>query len=390
MPKSVHISFTITHQDKNSQARVGKLVTKHGTAETPYFMAVATKGVGKCIGPDDYRDCTDGLIANALILSIRPGLEVIEEFGDIQAFMNYHKPMFTDCGAFQMLRESFLETTSKKGIHFKSPFDGKRFLLTPEKIMEIEQKLGADCVMMLDDVAPYNATREQYEKSLDNAIRWGELSKKYHTKKDQFLYGIVQGGYEMDLREKSAKWVCEMDFDGNAIGGVAIGETREEMFLAINASMPHLDPKKPKHLLGVGSPDDIVEAVGLGLDTFDSVYPTQAARHGTIFTFHGKIDILKAKHIRDKEPIEKGCDCFTCKNFSVGYIRHLLKLNEPVGKRYATIHSLRFMQRLMEKTRESIKNGTFEDFKNEIITVYRKNKHHATHTIGNSVTKGKR
>ncbi len=390
MPKSAHISFIITHQDKNSQARIGKLVTTHGTAETPYFMAVATKGVGKCVGPDDYHDVTDGLIANALILSIRPGLDVIKEFRDVHHFMNYHKPIFLDCGAFQMLRESFLETTSKKGIHFKSPFDGKRFLLTPEKIMEIEQKLGADCVMALDDVAPYNATRQQYEKSLDNAIRWGELSKKYHTKKDQFLYGIVQGGYEKDLREKSAKWVCEMDFDGNAIGGVAIGETREEMFLAINASMPHLDPKKPKHLLGVGSPDDIIEAVSLGLDTFDSVYPTQAARHGTIFTFHGKIDILKAPYGKDKGPIEKGCDCFTCKNFSAAYVRHLLKLNEPVGKRYATIHNLRFMQKFMEETRESIKNGTFTEFKNEIITVYRKNKHHLTHAIGNNVTKGKR
>ncbi len=389
MPKSAHIAFTITHQDTHSAARIGLLRTKHGTAETPYFMAVATKGVGKCIGPDDYAETTDGLIANALILSIRPGLDVIEAFDGVHHFMNYHKPIFLDCGAFQMLRESFLETTSKKGIHFKSPFDGKRFLLTPEKIMEIEQKLDADCVMALDDVAPYNATRAQYEKSLENAMRWGALSKKYHTKKDQFLYGIVQGGYEKDLREKSAQWVREMDFDGNAIGGVAIGETRAEMFLAINASLPHLDPKKPKHLLGVGSPDDIVEAVSLGLDTFDSVYPTQAARHGTMFTFQGKIDIIKGIYAKEKGPIEKGCDCFTCRTFSASYVRHLLKLNEPAGKRYATIHNLRFMQRFMEEVRQSIKKGTFETYKKHIIDIYRKDKHHPTHAVGTNVSKKK-
>ena len=379
------IGFRIVSKDKNSDARVGLLTTRHGDIETPYFMAVATKGVGKFIGPDDYNEIADGLICNALILSLRPGTDVIKKFGTIHDFIRFDKPIFTDCGAFQMLRESFMDKTSKKGIHFKSPFDGKRFVITPEKIMKIEQDLGADCVMMLDDLAPYGASKESFKKSLVNTHKWAQLSKKYHTDENQFLYGIVQGGFFADLREESAKFINTQDFDGLAIGGVAIGETREEMYIAINAAMPHLDIKKPKHLLGVGSPDDIVECVSLGLDTFDSVFPTMTARHGTIFTFHGRIDILKAEYQNNNGPIEKGCNCFTCKNYSVAYIRHLLKLNEPVGKRYATIHNLYFMQQLMKKIRESIKDGTFREFKKEIIRLYRKNRHHAKYNLGVNV-----
>jgi len=337
-------------------------------------MAVATQASGKCIGPDDYQKVADGLICNALVLSLRPGAQTIKRFGSIHGFMNFSGPIFTDCGGFQMLRESFLDDRSRNGIHFKSPFDGKKFLLKPEDIMRIEQDIGADCVMMLDDVAHYGASREDFERSLENTMNWGALSMKHHSKKDQMLYGIVQGGFYPDLREKSAKWVREMNFDGNAIGGVAIGETREEMMAAIRSSMPYLDPAKPKHLLGVGSPDDIVEAVSLGIDTFDSVFPTQNARHGTLFTFNGKIDIMKGIYSEDKSPIEKGCKCLSCRNYSKGYIRHLLKIGEPAGKRYATIHNLHFMKELMRLIRESIQAGSFALFKKKIIKVYRKNK----------------
>ena len=369
-----NIGFRIIHEDKESNARTGILKTRHGEVETPYFMAVATKGVGKFIGTDDYKEIADGLICNALVLSLMPGTEIIKNFGTIHDFIKFDKPIFTDCGGFQMLRESFMNERSKEGIHFKSPFDGKKFVITPEKMMKIEQDIGADAVMMLDDVAPYGSNKEQFESSLENTHQWAVLSKKYHTDNDQMLYGIVQGGFFADLREKSAKFINEMDFDGLAIGGVAIGETREEMYIAINASMPFLNKNKPKHLLGVGSPDDIVECVALGLDTFDSIFPTQIARHGALFTMNGKIDILKSVYSNDANPIEINCECFTCKNYSRAYIRHLLKLNDPSGKRYVTIHNLYFMQQFMKKIRESIKDGTFMEFKNNIIKMYRKNK----------------
>ena len=378
-------AFKILKNDDNSDARTGILKTRHGTIATPYFVVVATQAVGKFIGPDDYADVADGLICNALILSLRPGIDAIKNFGTIHDFMNFHKPIFTDCGAFQMVRESFMDGRSKKGIHFKSPFDMKKFVITPEKMMKIEQDIGADAVMMLDDLAPYGSTKEEFELSLENTHRWAVLSKKFHTDKDQMLYGIVQGGFFKDLREKSAKFINSLDFDGLAIGGVAIGETREEMYTAIRSAMPYLDKDKPKHLLGVGSPDDIVECVGLGIDTFDSVFPTQIARHGTLFTFKGKIDILKAENSADKGPIEKGCSCLACRNYSRAYIRHLLKMNDPTGKRYATIHNLHFMKELMRKVRESIKEGKFEEFKEKIIKLYRKDRHHGEYNVGVNV-----
>jgi len=364
--------FAIRHKDGN--ARTGILKTRHGTVQTPYFTAVATQAVGKFIGPDDYAVVTDGLICNALILSLRPGTSIIKKFRTIHDFMNYSKPIFTDCGGFQMLRDSFMDERSEKGVHFKSPFDGKKFLLTPEKIMMIEQDIGADAVMMLDDVAPYGSSKKDFEKSLENTNKWAIECKNYHTDKKQMLYGIVQGGFYPDLRKKAAVHINALDFDGIAIGGVAIGESREEMYTAIKNSMPYLDEKKPKHLLGVGSPDDIVECVALGLDTFDSVFPTQNARHGSLFTFNGKIDILKAEFANDKSPIEKGCKCPTCKKYSKAYIRHLLKMNDPTGKRYATIHNLYFMKELMRRIRVNIKNKTFVAFRKKIVRAYKRNK----------------
>ncbi len=376
--------FKIIKKDKHSNARIGKLRTRHGSVDTPYFMAVATKATGKIIGPDDYEELADGLICNALVLSLRPGIDVIKHFGTVHDFMNFDKAIFTDCGGFQMLRDSFMDGTSKKGINFKNPFNGQKFMITPQKIMDIEIAIGGDCVMMLDDVAPYGSGREKVEESLENTHRWAKECRKYHHDKKQMLYGIVQGGFFPDLRKKSAEYINSLDFDGLAIGGIAIGETREEMYVAVNSSMPFLDEKKPKHMLGVGSPDDIVELVSLGADSFDSVYPTQTARHGTLFTFNGKVDIMRGIYAKDDTPIEKGCKCQTCKKYSKAYLRHLLKLNEPVGKRYCSIHNLHFMKELMKRIRKSIKNGTFEKFKGEIVYAYRKNKN-----IGVNVTKTK-
>jgi len=371
--KKKNVSFEITCKDKHSTARIGILKTVHGDFETPYFMAVATRASGKFIGPDDYNECTEGIICNALVLSLVPGSSQIKKFGGIHKFMNYNHPIFTDCGAFQMVRDSFMDERSKRGVHFKSPLDGKRFILTPKKIMDIEMDIGADCVMMLDDLAPYGSSKEMFEKSLENTHRWGTHSLILHDDPNQFLYGIVQGGFFADLREKSAKYIGSLPFDGLAVGGVAIGETREEMYTAIRAAMPHLPEDKPKHLLGVGSPDDIVECVSLGFDTFDSIFPTQNARHGTIFTWDGRIDLLHSRHADDLLPLEKGCGCFTCRNYTKAYLRHLLKLSEGSAKRYVQIHNLYFMKRLMQRVRSSIKDGTFEELRAHIIKVYRKN-----------------
>jgi len=370
--KLTKIGFKIIKEDKHSKARIGKLTTVHGVIETPYFMAVATKAVGKFIGPDDYNEIADGLICNALILSLRPGIDVIKKFGSIHNFMNFKKPIFTDCGGFQMLRDSFMDERSHKGIIFKDPFSGQKFLMTPEKIMDIEQDIGADCVMMLDDVASYGSSKEEYARSVENTHRWGTQCRKYHSKKDQFLYGIVQGGFYPDLRKKSAQYINSLNFDGLAIGGVAIGETREEMYIAINNAMPYLNKNKPKHLLGVGSPDDIVECVALGLDTFDSIFPTQTGRHGSMFTFDGRIDLLHSRNKDDQGPVEKGCKCSTCKNYSRAYLRHLLKLGEPAGKRYVTVHNLYFMSAFMRRVRKSIKDGTFDKFREHIVQAYRR------------------
>lgn len=368
------MSFNIIKKDKKSKARVGILKMRHGSVDTPYFMAVATKASGKLIGPDDYENVADGLICNALVLSWRPGIDVIKNSGKIHDFMNFHKPIFTDCGGFQMLRDSFMDGTSKKGINFKNPFDGSKLFLTPEKIMHIEEQIGSDGAMMLDDVAPYGASREKVEESLENTHRWAVESKKYHKDKKQLLYGIVQGGFFPDLRKKSAEFINSLDFDGIAIGGIAIGETREEMYIAVNSAMPFLDENKPKHFLGVGSPDDIVECVSLGADSFDSVFPTQNARHGTLFTFKGKVDLMRGIYSHDKNPVEKGCKCLTCMRYSRSYLRHLLKINEPSGKRYCSIHNLYFMKELMKRIRMNIKKGNFDKFKKEIISAYRKNK----------------
>lgn len=365
--------FKIIKKDKKSKARIGKLSTRHGSVETPYFMAVATKATGKIIGPDDYEDLADGLICNALVLSLRPGIDVIKNFGTVHDFMNFDKVIFTDCGGFQMLRDSFMHGASKKGINFKNPFNGQKFVITPQKIMDIEIAIGGDAAMMLDDVSPYGSKREKVEESLENTHRWAKECKKYHHDKKQMLYGIVQGGFLPDLRKKSAEYINSLNFDGLAIGGIAIGENRQEMYLAINSAMPYLDENKPKHMLGVGSPDDIVELVGLGADTFDSVYPTQTARHGTLFTFNGKVDIMRGIYAHDKTPIENGCKCQTCKKYSKAYLRHLLKINEPVGKRYCSIHNLYFMKELMKRIRKSIRGGNFEKLKSEIVYAYRKN-----------------
>jgi len=363
--------FKITAKD--GKARVGKLKTRHGTIETPFFMPVATRAVGKFIGPEDYKKLKiKASISNSFILYLKPGLKVVENAGGIHKFMNCKHIMFTDSGGFQVSKESFLKEQSKKGIFFQNPMDNSSHFITPKKSMEIQQTIKADVAMAFDDMAPYGSTKERFELALERTHRWAEESLKHHTDKKQLLFGISQGGFYKDLRKKSAKFIDALPFDGNAIGGVAIGEPLDKMYLAVKSALPELNPDKPRYVMGVGSPVDIVELVSLGVDCFDSIYPTKNARHNTLYTSEGPINIDKAIYELDLNPVDKKCNCYTCKNHTRSYIRHLAKYKEAEGMRLKSIHNIAFMMKLMEDLKCAIKKGELKQFKKEFYKKFKK------------------
>jgi len=361
--------FTVTHQEKN--ARVGKLKTGHGTIETPFFMPAATKATGKYITTDDYQNAgVKALISNALLLSFKPGIETVKQLSGLHKFMNFKGVVFTDCGGFQMSRGIF-QTKSKKGLHFRNPFDNSPVVITPQKIMNIELTLGSDVAMMLDDMSGYGVSKEEARIAMENTHRWGKESLLWHKKlkgnSKQLLFGIVQGNFYPDLREESAKFINSLNFDGIAIGGVAIGEPKEDMYAAVDAALPFITKDKPRYVMGVGSPEELLELIGRGIDCFDSVYPTQNARHGTIFTNTGKIYLGGLKYQHDFTPIDTNCKCHTCMTYTRAYLHHLVKIKEPAGKRLMSIHNLHFVLQLVEKAKENIKKGTFTEFKDEFL-----------------------
>ncbi|MBI2666222.1 tRNA guanosine(34) transglycosylase Tgt, partial [Candidatus Woesearchaeota archaeon] len=330
------MAFTLTHQD--GTARIGKLKTAHGEIETPFFMPAATRATGKFITADDYKKIQlPALICNAFILSLRPGIELVQKAGGLHKFMNFSGVIFTDCGGFQMSRGIF-EMKSKKGLHFRSPYDNSHVVLTPKKIMEIELTLGSDVAMMLDDMSSYGVSFEDAKKAMENTHRWGkeclEIHQRMKKEKDylclkndseqrqQLLFGIVQGNFYPDLRKESAQFISSLPFDGIAIGGVAIGEPHEKMYEAVDSALPYIPENKPRYVMGVGSPRELLELIGRGIDCFDSVYPTKMARHGHLFTRQGPIQLKQIKHKEDFSPIEKGCGCSTCQHFTKAYLRH--------------------------------------------------------------------
>ena len=359
--------FKITHQDGN--ARIGQLTTAHGTIETPFFMPAATKATGKVISTDDYKKSNvKAIIANALILSLKPGIEIVKKAGGLHNFMNFSGIIFTDCGGFQMSRSIF-EKKFKKGLHFRNPYDNSKVILTPKKIMEIELTLGSDVAMMLDDMSGYGISYEEAKLAMENTHRWGKESLDWHQKlktelnSTQLLFGIVQGNFFPDLREQSAKFINSLDFDGIAIGGVAIGEPKENMYQAVDAALPFISQEKPRYVMGVGSPKEVLELISKGIDCFDSVYPTQVGRRGTLFSRAGNVLLEQLKYKEDFTPIEENCLCHTCQNFTRAYLHHLLKIKEPIVKRFLSIHNIFFMQKMLDDVKEAIKNGKFEEFK---------------------------
>ncbi|MBI5797676.1 tRNA guanosine(34) transglycosylase Tgt [Candidatus Woesearchaeota archaeon] len=361
--------FSIIKEQGN--ARVGILQTVHGEVETPFFMPVATRAVGRFVSTEDYIEAgAKVLIANAFLLSLSPGLETFEKMKGIHNFMRYPGIIFTDCGGFQMLRENLMQDTTTNGIKFKTP-EGQEVFMRPEKVMHIGETIGSDVIMALDCVLPYGKTKEEYLEAMEKSHRWTKKCKELHKGK-QLLFGITQGGTFPDLREQSARIINELDFDGNAIGGIGIGEPTEVLYKVVEASIPHLNKNKPRYVMGLGKPEQIIECVERGIDIFDSIYPQKNARHGMLFTFNGILDLGKEIYKYDESPIEKDCKCFSCKTFSKAYLRYLLKKEDPVGKRYLTIHNLYFMQEFMKKIRESIKEGAFQEFKKDFLSKHKK------------------
>jgi len=364
---------------KDGKARTGELKINNHRAETPFFMPVATKGAAKFIDNLKLKEIgSNAIICNGFILSVKPGLSVLDKTGGIHKFANYNGIIFTDSGGFQMYSDKLLIKTTKEGIHFKEPWHGEKLLITPEKDMEIQLTIDSDAAMCLDDMPLYGSSKERIQESVLKTIEWAKRCKQSHDKlkknsdKKQLLFGIIQGGTWPDLREFCARGITALDFDGYAFGGLAIGEPAEKTFEAINAAMPFVPEEKPRYLMGVGTPELILQAVSIGIDCFDSRYPTMTARNGTLFTNNGQINIDKKEYKYDKKPIDPECKCLTCKNFSRAYLHHLTRLNEPTGHILKTLHNVHWIQNLMKQIREAITKQKFEEFKKEFLKKYKK------------------
>ena len=368
------VKYNLIKTEKNTKARLGHIETNYGEFDTPMFMPVGTRGTVKSLNPEELKDCHSGIIlANTYHLWLRPGEDIVETCGGLHKFMNWDGPILTDSGGYQVfsLARNKKDIT-EEGVNFRSHIDGKRLLLTPEKSIEIQNKLDSDIAMSFDECPPASASHEYLENSIKRTLRWAERGKKVHNNPNQALFGIVQGGPYEDLRKYSAIETVKMNFDGYSIGGVANdGESKEDMYKAVKYSTPYLPEDKLRYLMGVGEPEDILEGVEYGVDIFDCVLPTRIARHGQAFTRNGKINLNNAKFKVDLSPVEESCDCYCCKNYTRAYVRHLISVGETLGGRLLSIHNIRFLIRLTEEIREAIKNDSFLDYKREFLEKYK-------------------
>ena len=371
--------FKIISRDKKTQARVGILQTKKGKIETPFFMPVATKASVRFISSEDLKEMNaQAVISNALVLHLNPGDKIIKKLGGIGNWMNYSGINVTDSGGFQMYSKQIFLKSEGKGVYFKNPGSGEKLFITPEKDMEIQLNLRSEIAMCLDSMPLYSHSKKEIEESVRKTSLWASRCKKHHDKlqknikkgKRQLLFGITQGGIYSDLREKSACELADLNFDGYSIGGFGIGETFEEEFKIVKQQKKILPENKPIYLMGIGTPLELIEAVSLGVDMFDSRFPSQNARRGTLFTSKGKLRILNSKYKEDSKPIDSNCKCFVCRNYSRAFLRHQLKEKTGTGCRLATFHNLFYLQSLMEEARKSIKNKKFLEFKKKIKKAY--------------------
>lgn len=370
------IEYTLLKKEANTSARLGKIKTNYGEYDTPMFMPVGTQATVKTLSPEELVDINSGIIlANTYHLWLRPGEDIVNKAGGLHKFMNWNGPILTDSGGFQVFSLAKPKDISEEGVHFKNHLNGDDLFLTPEKSIEIQNKLDSDIAMSFDECPPASADHEYMKNSIERTLRWAKRGKNVHNNENQSLFGIIQGGAYQDLREFSAKETVKMDFDGYSIGGVANDhESKEDMYKAIEYSTPFIPDEKVRYLMGVGEPIDILEGVIRGIDIFDCVLPTRLARHGHAFTKYGKINLKNAKYKEDFTPIDSECDCYACKHYTKAYIKHLINADETFGARLLSIHNIRFLIRLTEDIRNAIKEDRILEYKEEFIRNYYEDK----------------
>ena len=387
-------TFELLTKDRESGARHGRLTTPHGAIETPAFMPVGTQGSVKAVSPKELRELNAPIIlGNTYHLFVRPGIEVIKHFGGLHKFMMWDRPILTDSGGYQIFSLAKLRKITEAGVHFQNHVDGSPAFISPESAMETQAALGSDIAMVLDECPPWPCEYDYAAKSLEMTTRWAKRCKEWaqenafrtgntseiladpvvrtnETSTRQLVFGIVQGATFEKLRKQSAQSLVDLDFDGYAVGGVSVGEPEEEMFRAMESSEPLLPQDKPRYAMGLGTPPQLLEMIARGVDMFDCVSPTRLARNGTAFTSAGTINLKNAEFAKDKDPIDPNCDCTVCREFSRGYIRHLIKAEEILGLRLITLHNLHFYLDLMRQARARIDNGTFDEFRSEFVSNY--------------------
>ena len=370
------IKYELIKNEKDTKARLGKLYTNYGVYDTPMFMPVGTQATVKTLSPEELKEMNSAVIlSNTYHLWLRPGADVVKKAGGLHKFMNYDGPILTDSGGFQVFSLARPKDISEEGVKFKSHLDGSNLFLTPEISIEVQNKLDSDIAMSFDECIPYPASYEYAKRSTERTLRWAQRGKKVFNNERQSLFGIVQGGEYTDLREYSAKETVKIGFDGYSIGGTSVGEGKDVMYKMIEDGIRYLPIDKPRYLMGVGEPFDILEGVERGIDMFDCVLPTRIARHGNAFTRDGKMNIKNAKYKEDFTPIESDCDCYACRNYTRAYIRHLITSNETFGARLLSIHNIRFLIKLTEEIREAIKNDNFLEYKENFKRRYESGKH---------------
>ncbi|MEI3504389.1 MAG: tRNA guanosine(34) transglycosylase Tgt [Anaerovoracaceae bacterium] len=359
------VTYELIKTDPRTKARRGRVTTPHGTIETPVFMPVGTAATVKAMRPEQVEETgAEIILSNTYHLYLRPGHEIVREAGGLHRFMNWNKSILTDSGGFQVFSLGAMRKISEEGVQFRSHIDGSKHMLTPEKSMEIQNALGSDIIMAFDECAPYPADRQYVKDSLERTTRWLKRCKDYHKNTEkQSLFGIMQGGMYADLRKQSAEEIVELDLPGYAIGGLSVGEPKPLMYEMLDGCVDYLPKEKPRYLMGVGSPDCLFEGVERGIDMFDCVLPTRIARHGMAMTSVGRVNIKNAKYERDFTALDPNCDCYTCRNYSRAYLRHLFKADEILSSMLMTNHNIHFLVNTMKNIRKSIEEDRFLEYK---------------------------
>ena len=357
---------------RDTQARTGELVTCHGVVPTPAFLPVGSQGTVKALTPDELKDIGINMIlGNTYHLYLRPGVSTVEQLGGLHRYMGWDGPILTDSGGYQIFSLAPLCKVNDKGVRFRSHIDGSEHFFTPELAVELQEKLGADIMMTLDDCPPYTENILAASEAMERTHRWAERCQRHQRRYDHLLFSIVQGGTFPQLRRQSATALACLDFPGYAIGGLSLGEPKAVTWSMVEETVTYLPADKPRYLMGLGAPEDIIEGIARGIDLFDSALPTRVARNGALFTEAGRQNIRKATYKLKEEPVDSECDCYTCRTFSAAYLHHLFKCEELLAYRLATVHNLRFIARLVQRVRIAIERGTFINFRNDFLTRYK-------------------